>query len=199
MTLEQRLERLERENRWMRRIGAVGVIAVMVSLASSIYVMTCEGDGVDGDHAVRLDAAERQPRMVEAQGFVLRDGDGTKHAALEMHGDGGARLLMWDAEGVERLSLGVSEHGVAGVELADDEGEKWVRLATYAKGGATLTFENRDKASQLYLGVWKDSTTRLSFGRKEKAVLDLWVLDNGSSSMSMSDTEGKVIWEAPKD
>jgi hypothetical protein len=202
MTLEQRLERLERQSRWMRRIGAVGL-----ALVAAVFLMG-------------QDKAKELPDL-EVRSLKVRDKDWKVRAALEMHGDGGVRLLMRDAKGVERVSLGVSEYGVAGVELADEKGEKWVRLATYPKGAATLTFENRNKASQLYLGIWEDSTMRLSFGRKEKAVLDLWVndgtpsldliassgkggirlvvLDDGSSSVSVSDTEGTVIWQAPKD
>jgi hypothetical protein len=199
MTLEQRLERLERQSRWMRRIGAVGL-----ALVAAVFLMG-------------QDKAKELPDL-EVRSLKVRDKDWKVRAALEMHGDGGVRLLMRDAKGVERVSLGVSEYGVAGVELADEKGEKWVRLATYPKGAATLTFENRNKASQLYLGIWEDSTQRrhsqprphrfVRQGRDPLGGAGRWLLlgvrvryrghRHLASAQGLTRARGNVIWQAPQ-
>jgi hypothetical protein len=116
MTLEQRLERLERQNRWTRVTAAVAL--------SALALVVLSGQG-----------AER-PRTIEAEKFVVRDGDGKvvgelSSIGLRVAGPMEARkFVVKDQNGTRRAELGVWENerselrlfgsdGTSGPELVD--------------------------------------------------------------------------------
>lgn len=126
-------------------------------------------------------AALETPGVVRATAFVLVDAEGRTRAELRAGDHGESTLTFTDDEGALRATFGVLDGGSSGYELADGTGRKWVDMACYHRGGATLIFEDEVVKRQLYLGMWDDDVTRMTFGRGEKSVLDLWDDEDGMS------------------
>lgn len=110
MNLEQRVERLESRSRWSRRIAALG--------PSALALVVLSGQGGE------------EPRTVEAQEFVVRDGDGKviaelSSAGLRVVGPLEARkLVVKDAAGARRAELGVWENGRSELRLFRADGTR---------------------------------------------------------------------------
>ena len=94
-TVMNRLERLEKQNRRFRQIGAVALV-----LIGSVLLM-----------------GQASPkRTVEANEFLLKDSGGRVRAKLSTEGNlPGPSLVLIDAEGKERVRIGLTETGTKGV------------------------------------------------------------------------------------
>ncbi|MBI4464281.1 MAG: hypothetical protein HY647_06210 [Acidobacteria bacterium] len=128
----KRLEKLERQNRRLKQIGAVAlvVIAALVLMGQAFPTRTV--------------AAQSSPqRTVEANEFILRDGDGKVRAMLTSSG-----LNLIDVDGNLRAAVGVTPVGpVLMLQAADQKtravlalelGVPILRLYTDDKGGALI-------------------------------------------------------------
>ena len=117
----ERLEKLERQNRRLKQAGAVALI-----LAAAVLLM-----GQVPSH-----------RTVEANEFVLKDGDGRMRARLYMQAPRmvSPALEFYDLDGVKRVSLDVQYSG-SGISFYDEEGTQEITL------GQTL-----NSALGLYIG-----------------------------------------------
>jgi len=119
LDLARRLERLERENRTLRRWGiAAGALCGVAVLASAAAV-TC--------------------KTVWAERFVLRDASNRERAVLTAYETGGPpQLSLLDADGQRALTIGVSEQGVAYMEVPGDDGPVRRSFAVGPQGNPTL-------------------------------------------------------------
>ena len=97
----ERLETLERQNRRMKRIGA-GVILTVASLL--------------------LMAQTAPTRIVEANGFVLKDSSGRIRAKLEVSNAGNPILNFMSTRGDIRMSLSANDGG-GGITLLGPNGQ----------------------------------------------------------------------------
>ncbi len=171
----QRLERVERQNRRLRRAG----IALFVVVAAGLLMAQ----------------APPKERIVEAEGFRLKDRQGNVRAELVVSRDGprlvlfgeggkehkerltldvvkeGPILTLYDANGQGRLSL-TALLGEAGLDL-QDHGNTRVHL--YSRGGDT----------------WLLASDATGQGRAKLEVL------KDRTSLALFDEKGKTIWSAP--
>ncbi len=106
-TLMQRVERLEQEN-WRLKMMGVAVLAGIVALVT-IGQASCNTSRIGSGNVAKV---------IEAEQFILKDGNGRKRAALKVvepiRGDAG--LLLYDESGKQRADLTVTNLGVG--ELA---------------------------------------------------------------------------------
>jgi hypothetical protein len=119
--LAQRLEKVERQNRRLKMVAAV-VLALAVA-------------------GLVMGQALPRARIVEAEGFVLKDGAGKARAGLVMYNDG-PMLALYDETGNFRAGLDVDK-GVSGLRLADETGRPRVAL-TVLKDGSRLVLRDEN-------------------------------------------------------
>jgi hypothetical protein len=161
MTTEQRLERLERENRWVRRIGAVAV-----AVAAAVFLI---GQG------------RQEPRVIEAEKFVLLDHEGNERAVLGMRfgrtkRDSAAMLFFKNKRGAR------TAHFVGG----------------HAPG---LMLERPESHVALSIGVLGEPSLFWGRGSTDNpgSILSIAMVHGDYPAMSFYNRAGKVIWRAPKD
>jgi mono/diheme cytochrome c family protein len=76
-------------------------------------------------------------RVVKAERFVLCDPEGRVRAELGQ-GQEAPTLTLYDTKGTDRVSLAVSQDGIAQLALKDREGKNRIVLAVHPDGAATL-------------------------------------------------------------
>jgi hypothetical protein len=163
MTTEQRLARLERQNRWMRRIGAVAV-----AVAAAVFLV---GQG------------KENPRVVEAEKFVLLDLEGRERAVL----------------GVARIGR-KKPHSAATLMFKDKQGARTAHLI----GGSapSLALERPESHVSLSVGVLGNPSLSWGWGRLGSMtgrILSVRMVNSDYPKMSFYNKAGNVIWQAPKD
>jgi hypothetical protein len=110
--LVQRLEKVEQQNRKLKMVGVV-----VLSLAVAGMVMG---------------QAMPRARIVEAEGFVLKDGAGKVRAELSVVKDG-SQLTLGDENGTTRVALIVGKVGPL-LALADETGKFRAWLVAHKDG-----------------------------------------------------------------
>ena len=165
MNLEQRMARLENRNRML----GIGLVLAFVGMGVLSMRPTAPAARQDPPATVKAPPSQE----VSVRSLTLVDERGEARAVLGIDSDEEPTLVFVNAEGVQRAAFGILDGGTAGFELGDDAGQKWVDMAAYAGGAATLKLENKKAKTSIYLGVWDNDVTRFSFGRNEKAVLDI--------------------------
>ncbi len=189
MTLEQRLEKLERENRWMRRIGAVGV-----AIAAAVFLI---GQGKD------------KPRVVEAEAFVLRDGEGKQRAVLSMEKPNTPSLVLLDQNGTKRVYLLAEQGGRASLGLGPGDGGIRTVLRVNSGGDAHLNFFDKDgkRGSQFGIDLLGQPSLHLMTEGRHQVALEatrdmarlLFSQPGQRSDVRLGITaKGDVIWQAPR-
>ena len=155
-----RLENVERQN---RRLKAAGIAVLVLAVAGLLMGQTMP-----------------RARIVEAEGFVLKDAAGKVRA--ELAGDNHlTRLRLNDENGEGRAVLTVAKDGPR-LNLYDENGE--VRaILTVAKDGPRLNLYDEDGKSRAILAVFK--ARHAAAGPREKAGLVLFGEDE------------KAVWSAP--
>lgn len=94
----ERLDRLERENRWLTRVGALALaVALIVGLSAQ---------------------ASRDPRILVAEAFVLRDARGIVNGVLDVTAGGAARLRLGRTDGAGAAELQVARTGAVSLNLS---------------------------------------------------------------------------------
>ncbi|MGH7860305.1 MAG: hypothetical protein ACREQY_23495 [Candidatus Binatia bacterium] len=94
--IRERLERVERDNRRLRALALL-----VVAGAIPLLFTQCSGG-----------------RMVKTEMIVIEDADGKTRASLGLE-DEGARLRLYDSNGIRRASLSVAANGDPGLALFD--------------------------------------------------------------------------------
>lgn len=151
--LATRLERLERENRWLK----LGVVVVLLGIAA----------------AVLMGQAMREPKVVTAEQFVLRDSAGEARAVLTMSGDGPGLTLF--GEDGDHAKLRISP---AGPELTmyDQGGHMRANLGVQPEGPSlTMWSSGMENRSQIYafLGATEESGGLALYGPEDKLLSSL--------------------------
>ena len=141
----ERLTRVEAQNRRLRRAGIVAGIAVGLALLVG---------------QARPRSRTGADKAVEAQAFVLRDGQGRERAWLGVWEDS-PRLMMYDKQRNLRLGLRVGEDGAPAVILSGPgmKTRAWLRL--HADGAVSLALRDRQGQTRAALGVEKNGVAKL--------------------------------------
>jgi hypothetical protein len=156
--IASRLERLERENRLLKQTWIVSLLLLVC-----LVVM-----------------GQSQPRVIEAESFILKDAAGIKRAELAMSREN-ATLFFFDAKGRNSSLLGDGF-----IMLRDPEGNKpgFVMLAT-GNSQSEVTVQDADGFTAT-LGVTETVTQRT--GEKHKT---------SAASLIMIGQNNKILWSAP--
>jgi hypothetical protein len=131
--LTARIARLEQQNRWLR-LGLLSLAAV-AGLADVVGA-----------------APNKEPRIVEAEGFILRDAKGV--ARVEMGKDG---FFINNEDGKHRVSIFATKEGGAGIGVfADDTYKKQVLLAIQDKlNFCGITVNDEKGTNRIFLNTAK--------------------------------------------
>lgn len=160
-------------------------------------------------------------RVVEAEEFILRDGDGNVRAHLGCEGrkvrldlcdrDGTGRvsagvngdssfLSVADPRGTPRIMLGSYEPGIdAGITLADQDGEPIASLTMSDAGSCTLWFYGPGETIRASLGSHRNGSFALTmFDARDNARLAVSIDPSGRASVKIGDERGNAIWRTPE-
>ncbi len=171
--LVKRLNRLERENRRLKRAGVIA-LAVM----TAVVLM---GKATAGKVA----------KVIEAEGFVLRDARGTVRARLETLSFGKVQLVLFDKDEKPQSILGVGSDG-PGLILGGKEGTTFL-------SNTLLLFSGKDFKVRLGMTLFPPQEPGLILaGSNGKHRAKLILGDDGAPALRFLDPDGKnVIWSAP--
>jgi hypothetical protein len=147
----ERLEKVERQNRRLRGAG----IAVLVLAVAGLL----------------MGQAMPRARIVEAEGFVLKDAAGKVWAKLDVFKDGPG-LGLYDENGKPRAMLSAFKAG-PGLSLFDENGKTRTTLDVF-KAGPGLAL--RDENDKLRAGL---------------------VVGKDGPGLALYDEAGKTVWKRP--
>ena len=161
-----RLEKLERQNRRMKQTGAVVLI-----LAAAVLLM-----------------GQTSPnRTVEANEFILKDTEGRVRAKLSMTENVVPELILFDANGTDRIRLGVNPF------LGST-------LSFYSAGGKSgplrdgLTVD----LNQMGLAIFDDEGFETRIGATDLVTPRTGgTYKTSAASVVLFDKDKKVLWKAP--
>jgi len=191
-----RLEKLERQNRQMKLAGAVALV-----LAASVVLM--------GQVPVT--------RTVEANQFILKDGDGKVRADLAVNANG-AGLTLYDPSGKVRAMLTVTPAG-PGLSLHDAKGHSRVLVgADDTEDSFAVGFNDEKGTQRVALGFQHETGKLYFFDTNQRPRIGLlaaeqlagltifddtgevrgvYGMDRGRPVVRLRDENGKVVWQAP--
>lgn len=192
----QRVEKLERQN---RKIKKTGILAAVIVVA-----------------ALMMGQAASKTRIIEAQGFLLRDKDGMIRAELATNSRGSVGLHLYnpqryvqeapkaslevEADGSSRLILGSMLDTWASLEVSSTAKEKWASLNVHSKpfkyaslsatsdGATELSLVGANGKAELRYSQDDDSFLRFyrSAGKTLNQVARLGVTAEGSPQLLVS-------------
>jgi hypothetical protein len=177
--LGRRVDALERENERLKRFGtiAMGVGALMLLITTVMLI------------SIRVNAGQVQ-EVVEANRFVLRDGDGHIRALIGVNQDNSSRLVLQDRDGRERLRLTLLADGSPGVSFTDREGKSRAVLGLLPDETATLVFADRWGKTRAVLGLSPDESSTLVFAdRNGETRVGVGVEADGSAGVTLYENE----------
>jgi hypothetical protein len=172
--LGRRVDELERQNRTLKRNGAIvfGVSALMLLVAAVMLIS--------------MSAGGRVAEVIEANRFVVRDGDGHVRAMIGVSPDGATRFVLQDRDGRERLRMSLLADGSPGVSFADREGKSRAVLGLLPDETATLVFADRWGKTRAVLGLSPDESSTLVFAdRNGETRVGVGVEADGTAGMTL--------------
>ena len=172
--VSHRLDRLERENRFFK---AVGLVALAVIAA---VVLMGQGTG------------SKVAKVIEAEKFVLRDGNGKERGLLSITNEVVVFSLS-DKAGRVRHKLSVEPNGATNFLLGDRDGDPRVQLIVLPDGQPGLWLYG--KKSKI-LAKLSEGVLDLRHENQNSRVTMI-ILHDGSPHMALFDKAGKAIWIAP--
>ena len=174
-----RLEKVERQNRRLRRAG----IAVLVLAAAGLL----------------MGQATPKARIVEAEGFFLKDEKGNIRALLGVNKVGpgleGPGLGLFDEKGKLRALLAVGKEG-PGLALFDKDDKPRIGLGIMVKDVPVLYLSDENGKVRARLGVNKAGPELYVSDENGKPRAGLAVVKAGPV-LRLSDENGKTIWSTP--
>jgi hypothetical protein len=177
--LGRRVDELERENRRLRRAGVVqmGLVGVMLLITAVMLISMRMAEG-------------RLAEVVEAERFVVRDGEGHVRAVIGVNQDGASRIVLQDRDGRERLRLSLLPDGSPGMTFADREGRSRAVLGLLPDETSTLVFADRWGMTRAVLGLSPDESSTLVFAdRNGEARVGVGIESDGSAGVTLYNGE----------
>lgn len=135
------------------------------------------------------DGPQRSPKMIEAQGFLVRDAEGRERARLTVGDDGSPRLVFLDAMGRVRAQISVGPGGTPGIRLLDPSQKAEIGLAVSGTRPG-LILNDRTGHPRAGLCVQDDGSPLLSFRDQQgKLRLVLDCLRDGTPGLTFRDEQ----------
>jgi len=181
MTIEElstRLQKVERQNLRMRAAGACGLVLAVAWMA--------------------MGQAAPPPKVVQAEKFELRDGEGKLLAQLGLTEHATPELLLYDTSGGRRITLAVEADGLPHLNLRDKAGNSRARLYVGSDTMETPVLVMCDKDRiRASLSARDRGPTLVLLDKNDKARAELAVFPDGSPVLELSDKSGKSVFKAP--
>jgi len=137
-------------------------------------------------------ATAARQRKVEAEQFVMVDGDGTERATLQVTASGIAALAMYDGQGHSRAELRVAKDGRASVGLFDQKGLRRVVMAEdSSRAGFAINATNGTQLASLSAAANNESSLTLYDPDTGRARAGLGLTTGGAPALVMFDENGR--------
>ena len=182
--LTERVGKLERQSRWFKRAGGAAAVVIVLGL-------------LIGQAGVQKQAAQR--RLVEAEGFMLKDKDGKIRGAWTVLPDGGTGLTLHGKDEEARGEWAVLPDGATGLRLYNKDGKSCGAWVVLPDGRTGLTLFGKDEEARIILHVDSRGFPGVSLDdnrHNTRAALTVAEEDN-SPVFILTDESGKVIFHAP--
>jgi len=166
----ERIEALERENRRVWYVGIAVVCAAIILL-------------VEGTSLIR------PPRIVEAQGFVLKDPSGRVRGRLRTNREGSPEFSLLDESGEPRVNLKTTVDHEASLFLYD-RGRARVELTATSEGSALFRLADDSEESQLALYLRSDGSTGQSLENGKEGYY-VGVQSDGIAGLCLMNEQGE--------
>jgi hypothetical protein len=212
--IEQRLQAVERALERSRRINqflAVAVVAIVCIAATQNGQPAGQKPAANKNKPLAAPApvATVRQRNVEAEQFVLLDGDGRGRVKMFV-ADEGPVIGMFDADGRKRLELS-DEGGVASLRMFDGQEKAAVELklprvepAQLELHGSTgmamlknsgLSLRDAEERQHVYLALTNGNFPVLGIGHVDNGPPPLEIVGgNGSASLMLHDADGFPVF-----
>ncbi len=168
----ERLEALERENRWLWRVGIGTVVAAIVFLAEGTSLL-------------------HPPKIVEAQGFVLKDSSGRVRGQFKTMQGGVPEFSLLDDEGNKGVKLSTSYDNSSSLDFYD-HGRPRIELTASSDGAARFKMTDDDDQNRLALFLRKDGTTAQAFENGKRG-FHVGVQPDGMAGLCIVDERGREL------
>ena len=179
-TLTERIERLEGAINRLKRASVIIVLLITVFL-------------------ILGQAAPRQiPKVLEAEQFVLVDGNGKPRSRLAVRSDGAVAIIFLDKTDVVRSLFATLGDGSPSLDLYDASATHRARLSSTVEGTVGLSVNDQKGLTRLFLGVLKDDSPGIHLTDQAQRVRATFKLSpDGASSLRLNAKDRKEIWKAP--
>jgi hypothetical protein len=183
-----RLNRIEKQN---VRLRAVGFIILFLAVAGLL-----------------MGQALPRSRVVEAEAFILKDGQGKTRARLSLRNGFSPGLELYDKDGNVRAILGMDPDSSSGLLFFDEEQKPRASLGLNMDG-PRLWFADKSNKTRASINLSPDGSPGLELLDQEgnmRAVLgstSIVTARTGSvdqrpeSSLVLFDKNWKILWKAP--
>ncbi len=141
--LTARIEALERHTQRLKRL-------LMASAATVLCLGTLAATAAQ-QHSMTFTGASGSVR-ISSEGFILSDSDGHKRLTLGFSG-GRPAMYLWDARGVDRLGVYLSNVNQPVIRLTDSHNADRAFFGLTKAEKPRISFEDANKTERLYVGL----------------------------------------------
>jgi hypothetical protein len=107
-------------------------------------------------------------------------------------------MVVYDATGVVRVTVGLRASEAAGLELADGRGGARALVSVKADGTPDLTMRDGDGRARATLGVLSDGAPALNLnGPDGRPRATVTLAPGKGAALALADQRGAVVWSAP--
>lgn len=199
--LEIRIERLERQNQLFRR-GALTCLIALVSIG-----LMGQTKRPRKAAPTPAPAAPVVPDKIEAQSFILKDGNGKIRAELSMAGTGPTFKLL-DESGTPLMTLSLNDGSPQGpmMRFSDPQHNAGVSLSVLEGMGSQLSLMGARPDIQARIAVAPDGTSlemsdadgfATSIGNGMQASKGKQPKKTTAASVTLYGKDRKVLWSTP--
>jgi hypothetical protein len=204
--MARRLDQLERA---VRHWKLIGIACMAVAIGSMTLVLAS---------SVRWTAG---PKLVEAQGFVLKDLKGEMRAILGMQTNGDPLLTFYGKDGKANLTIGYNNNpyctivllgpdksrttifetgdGRGGMAVHDREGETRTSVGLWGDNMAGMSVFDRTGAKRATFGTWESESSGMNvFDRMAGNRASFGVKQDGMPMLLLRDSTGESLFEEPQ-
>ncbi len=171
-SLIERLEVLERQNRWLWRVGVATVVSAIVFLAEGTSLL-------------------HPPKIIEAQGFVLKDSSGRVRGQLKTIPGGFPEFALLDDQGNDGVRLSTARDNSSSLDFFD-RGQPRIELSASSDGTARLQMTDDDDENRLALFLRNDGTTGQAFESDTRG-FHVGVQPDGMAGLCVVDEQGREL------
>jgi hypothetical protein len=198
-----RIERLEEQNRRLKR-GALACLVVIVSFG---VMGQTQRKSTPRATAPTPALAPVLPKNIEAESFILKDGNGRVRAELSMSGTGPS-LKLRDQGGTALVTLSLNDAAPGGpfLLLSDPQHHAGLSMSVLEGAGSQLSLSGERADIQAHIGVTPDGTS-LALSDQDGFTTNIGSgvqpskagqpKKTSAASITLLNKDRKVLWSAP--